>query len=124
LQELHSENPIIEIKETAEKIKIPLKVLKILAEILKTTGQGKPISIIQNAPEITTQAAAELLGCSGPHLVKLLKNGVIPFTMVGRHRRVKFEDVTDYQTATKLKQEQFLIRMIKSDEELELYDSK
>lgn len=123
LEELSSENPEIEIEETAEKIKIPLKALKLLAKILKATGQGKPISLVPIATEMTTQAAAELLGCSRPHLVKLLEEGSILFTMVGRHRRVKFEDVMNYKKKIKLKQEQFLIDIMKSDEELGLYDS-
>lgn len=123
LEELHSENPEVEIEETAEKIKIPLKALKLLAEILKATSEGKPISIVPIATEMTTQAAAELLGCSRPHLVKLLEKGDIPFTKVGRHRRVKFQDITDYKKIMKLKQEKFLINMMKSDEELGLYDS-
>jgi len=123
LRELRSENPEIEIEETSEKIKIPLKALKLLAEILKATSQGKPISLIPIATEMTTQAAAELLGCSRPHFVKLLGEGNIPFTLVGRHRRVKFEDVMKYKKDMKLKQEQLLIDMMKSDEELGLYDS-
>jgi excisionase family DNA binding protein len=123
LKGLHSENPEIEIEETSEKIKIPLKALKLLAQILKATSQGKPISVVPIATEMTTQAAAELLGCSRPHFVKLLEEGAIPFTKVGRHRRVKFEDVINYKKAMKLKQEQLLIDMMKSDEELGLYDS-
>lgn len=123
LESLHSENPEIEIEETAQKIKIPLKALKLLAKILKATSQGKPISVVPIATEMTTQAAAELLGCSRPHFVKLLEQGAIPFTKVGRHRRVKFEDVINYKKAMKQKQEQLIIEMMKSDEELGLYDS-
>jgi excisionase family DNA binding protein len=123
LEELHSENPEIEIEETAEKIKIPLKALKLLAKILKATSLGQPISLVPIATEMTTQAAAELLGCSRPHFVKLLEEGNIPFTLVGRHRRVKFEDVMNYKRQMKLKQEKLLIDMMKSDEELGLYDS-
>ncbi|AXP81374.1 Helix-turn-helix domain protein [Mariniflexile rhizosphaerae] len=123
LEELHSENPEIEIEETAEKIRIPLKALKLLAKILEATSQGHSISVVPIATEMTTQAAAELLGCSRPHFVKLLEEGKIPFTLVGRHRRVKFEDVMDYKKEMKLKQERLLIDMMKSDEELGLYDS-
>ena len=82
LEDIHSESLEIEIEETTEKIKIPLKALKLLAKILKATGQGKPISVVPIATEMTTQAAAELLGCSRPHFVKLLEEGNIPFTMV------------------------------------------
>lgn len=123
LEGLHSDNPEIEIEETAEKIKIPLKALKLLAKILKATSQGQPISLVPIATEMTTQAAAELLGCSRPHVVKLLEDGKIPFTLVGRHRRVKFEDVMNYKQEMKLSQEKLLIEMMKSDEELGLYDS-
>ncbi|WP_417369119.1 helix-turn-helix domain-containing protein [Gelidibacter japonicus] len=123
LEDLRSENPEIEIEETSEKIKIPLKALKLLAKILKATSQGQPISLVPIATEMTTQAAAELLGCSRPHVVKLLEEGNIPFTLVGRHRRVKFEDVMNYKKQMKLNQEKLLIEMMRSDEDLGLYDS-
>ena len=123
LEDLHSDNPEIEIEETSEKIRIPLKALKLLAEILKATSKGQPISLVPIATEMTTQAAAELVGCSRPHFVKLLEEGHIPFTLVGRHRRVKFEDVVNYKKQMKLKQEKLLIDMMKADEDLGLYDS-
>lgn len=123
LEALNSENPEIEIEETSQKIKVPLKALKLLAKILKATSEGQPISVVPIATEMTTQAAAELLGCSRPHIVKLLEGGTIPFTLVGRHRRVKFQDIMDYKKEMKTKQEQLLIDIMKSDEELGLYDS-
>ncbi len=123
LKEINLDNPEIEIEETSEKIRIPLNALKLLADILKATSQGKLISIVPIATEITTQVAAEILGCSRPHFVKLLENGEISFTKVGRHRRVKYEDVIKYKKSMKEKQKQLLIDIMKSDEELGLYDS-
>ena len=123
LEELRSENPEIEIEETEQKIRIPLKALKLLATILKATSQGKPISIMPIATELTTQAAAEFLGCSRPHLVRLLEKGEIPFTKVGKHRRVLFEDLIEYKKKMKADQERRLIEMMRGDEELGLYDS-
>lgn len=124
LEKLESKNPEIEIEETHEKIRVPLKALKLLAKILKATSQGKPISIVPIATEMTTQAAAELLGCSRPHLVKLLESGKIPFTKVGRHRRVKFEDVMDYKKKKRAEREALLIEIMKEDEESGLYESQ
>lgn len=123
LEELQSKTPRIEIEETEEKIKIPLNALKLLAKILKATSQGKPISIVPIATEMTTQSAAEILGCSRPHLVKLLETGQINYTKVGRHRRLKFEDVMNFKKETKEKREKLLGEIMRSDEELGLYDS-
>lgn len=124
LEGLASENPEIEIKETAERIKIPLNHLKLLAKILRATSEGKPISIIPIATEMTTQAAAEMLGCSRPHLVKLLETGEIPFTKVGKHRRIKFEDVISYKKKVREEREARLIEIMKQDEASGLYDSQ
>jgi len=123
LKELQAENPEIEIDETDEKIKIPRSALQLLAKILEAMSQGKPISIVPIATEMTTQAAAEFLGCSRPHLVKLLETGKIPYTKVGKHRRVKFEDIANYKSEMKAQQRDLLIKIMKSDEESGLYDS-
>lgn len=113
------ENPEIEIEETKEKIRIPLSALKFLASILKEMSQGKPISIVPVATEVTTQAAAEILGCSRPHIVKLLETGKIPFTKVGKHRRIKYEDVISYRKEMKAEQARLISQIMENDE---LYD--
>jgi excisionase family DNA binding protein len=123
IEQLKSENPEIEIEETKERIKIPLSALKFLGEILKAMSQGKSFSLVPIATEVTTQKAAEILGCSRPHLVKLLEDGQIEYTKVGKHRRVKFEDVMNYKKKMKKIQKQNIIDIMKSDEELGLYDS-
>ena len=89
LNQLRSEYPEIEIEETEEKIRIPIDAITFLAEILREIGQGNPVTIVPVATEITTQAAAELLGCSRPHIVKLLEDGEIPYRKVGKQRRIK-----------------------------------
>ncbi len=123
IKELKSKNPEIEIEETQERIKIPLSALKLLGDILEAMSQGKPFSLVPFATEVTTQKAAEMLGCSRPHFVKLLEDGEIDFTKVGKHRRIKFEDVMEYKRKMKAKQKQRIIDIMKSDEELGLYDS-
>ncbi|GAA0753040.1 helix-turn-helix domain-containing protein [Psychroflexus lacisalsi] len=123
LKEIHSDYAEIEIEETKDKIKIPVSALKLLLEILKETSKGQPISIVPVATEITTQAAAEVLGCSRPHLVKLLEKGEIKFTKIGKHRRIKYQNVLDYKKKMKIEQKRLLIEMMKADEESGLYDS-
>lgn len=123
VREIKDQSPEIEIEETQDKLRIPLKALKLLSKILKAMGEGKPISIVPIVAEMTTQSAAEFLGCSRPHLVKLLEEGKIPFTKIGKHRRIKFEDVAAYKNKMKEEQKRSLIQMMKTDEELGLYDS-
>lgn len=113
----------IEIEETGEKIKIPKRALSLLGKILKAMSQGKPISIIPIATEITTQSAAEILSCSRPHLVKLLEEGKIAYNKVGKHRRIMFEDVVKYKQQMKEAQKLHLIDIMNFDEEIGLYDT-
>jgi excisionase family DNA binding protein len=123
IEQLRSENPEIEIEETDEKIKIPLKALKFLATILCALSEGRPVSIVAGATEMTTQSAAEMLGCSRPFLIRILEEGKIPFTKVGRHRRIKVEDVMVYKKQMKADQKALLIEIMKGDEASGLYDS-
>lgn len=123
IEQISSEETEIEIEETKDKIKIPLRALKLLSDILKAMSQGKPISIVPIATEVTTQKAAEILGCSRPYLVKLLEDGNIEYTKVGKHRRIKLEDVLKYKMQKKESQKQHIIDMMNFDEETGLYDS-
>ncbi len=113
----------IEIEETGEKINVPIRALALLGKILKAMSQGKPISIVPIATEVTTQRAAEILGCSRPHLIKLLEEGKIEYTKVGKHRRIKFEDVMKYKQKVKEEQKQHLIEIMNADEDSGLYDT-
>jgi excisionase family DNA binding protein len=123
LENLHSPNTEIIVEETQEKIEIPVSALKLLVKILKATGEGKPISIVPIETEMTTQVAAELLGCSRPHFVKLLESGKISFVKIGKHRRVMMEDVVNYKNLRKSEQKKIMGKIMQSDEELGLYDS-
>ena len=123
LKNLSTENLEIEIEETKDKIKLSIKTLKLVATILRIISEGKSLSIVAGASEVTTQAAAELLGCSRPYLIKLLEDGKIAYTTVGRHRRIIVEDVMNYKKQMKAKQKSLLIDIMKADEESGLYDS-
>lgn len=123
IDELKDNEPEIEIEETGETMRIPRSALVLLSKILEAMGKGQPFSVVPVATELTTQASAEFLGCSRPHLVKLLEEGKIPFTKVGKHRRVLFKDLVKYKDRIKMDQEKRIIEMMRVDEELGLYDS-
>jgi excisionase family DNA binding protein len=123
LAHIKEEETEIEIEETQDKIVIPSRALQLLGDILKAMSEGKYISIVPIATEVTTQKAAEILSCSRPHLVKLLEDGQIDFVKVGKHRRIMFEDVLRYKQKMKEEQKKHIIDMMNQDEELGLYDS-
>ena len=86
-------------------------------------NQGKMVSIVPVETVITTQKAAEILGCSRPYLVKLLEEGKIAFTKIGKHRRILLEDILNYKQLMKEEQKKNLIAIMNFDEEIGLYDS-
>lgn len=123
LTKVHSPMTEIEIEETNQKLQIPSSALTLLNEILKAMSQGKPVSIVPVTTEVSTQKAAEILGCSRPHLVKILETGELDFFKVGKHRRIKFEDIVIYKQKIKAEQKRKLVEMMHNDEELGGYDS-
>jgi hypothetical protein len=52
-----------------------------------------------------------------------LEEGKIDFTKVGKHRRIKFEDVMNYKQELKRQQKENIIDIMNADEEAGLYDS-
>ncbi|WP_298646679.1 helix-turn-helix domain-containing protein [uncultured Proteiniphilum sp.] len=74
------------------------------------------------AIEVTVQKAAEILGCSRPFVVKLLKEGKIEHTRAGRHIRIKSEDVLNYKQQMKKEQKKHLVDIMNFDKEIGLYD--
>ena len=122
LSQLNNPSPEIKIQESNQVIKIPVNALKMLAKILDATSKGKAVSIVPRATELTTQAAADFLGVSRPYLIKILERGDIKHTLVGKHRRIKHEDLVRYKITMKSDQKNILIDMMQEDEDLGLYN--
>lgn len=78
---------------------LPTSSLALLVRALHEMRIGQGTDIVPYRSELTTQQAADLLGVSRPHVVKLLESGVMPFWKVGNRRRVLLEDVLAYHRA-------------------------
>lgn len=102
------------------RIKIPGKAFEHLREILQSMAEGKTVSLIDNEEELTTQEAADILNISRPYLVKLLESGEIPFTKVGKHRRVRFEDMNAYKKKCQRARQRRLRELAKQAQELDM----
>ncbi|TDB90795.1 DNA-binding protein [Actinomadura sp. KC216] len=76
---------------------LPREVVDLLAFILIQAAQGRGVNVMPLKAELTTQQAADILNVSRPYLIGLLEDGKIPYRLVGRHRRIRYEDLLDYQ---------------------------
>jgi len=80
-----------------EAVEIPAAALPLLRQVLDAIAEGHPVAVVDDAAELSTEQAAELLGVSGCFLVGLLERGAIPFRQVGDQRWVRFQDLMDYR---------------------------
>ncbi len=79
-------------------IELPSGAVALLMEILEAMAAGRGVTIIPENAELTTVQAAEILNVSRPFLIGLLDEGALPHRKVGKHRRIRMEDVMAYKT--------------------------
>ena len=101
---------------------LPNGFSKLVASMLEEVAQGHTVALVSEAEEVSTSAAAELLGVSRPHVVKLIDSGILPGRMAGTHRRVRITDLVAYKRAVD-RRHAFLDELIAETEEMGLYDS-
>lgn len=94
-------------------VAVPLseRAVKIVFEVLTAMAERRPFSIVPHAAELTTQQAADYLNVSRPFLIGLIDRGEIPHRMVGRHRRVRFDDLLAFERASAEKRRHALAEM-------------
>ncbi|MFH4968306.1 excisionase family DNA-binding protein [Gaetbulibacter sp. M240] len=114
LKSCNSNSLDIQINGSHNKLKIPFQALSFLAQILKITSRGLSFSLVTTPSEIGVFEACNILGCSEAFLNELLAEGKIPFTKVGKHIRIKFDDLISYHHEMKKIQKQSLIDLINS----------
>ena len=81
----------------SEPAALPDPAFRLLKEVLEQMARGHVVAVTPIEAELTTQQAAELLGVSRPHLIKLLEDGALPYRKVGTHRRVALSALTTFR---------------------------
>lgn len=87
--------PLLKLPGQDERPLTP-ELASILERVADLLSSGKAVCMMTCDTQLTTQEAADMLGVSRPTLVKLLEDGQIPFTKVGRHRRIRLDDLQEY----------------------------
>jgi excisionase family DNA binding protein len=98
-------------------IELPAGAVALLMDILEAMAAGRGVTIIPENAELTTVEAADVLNVSRPFLIKLLEEGAIPHRKVGRHRRVRMEDVMNYKTKIDRDREAVLDQLVADAQE-------
>jgi excisionase family DNA binding protein len=111
--------------EQTAPIELPAVAVALLMEILEAMAAGRGVTLIPENAELSTVQAAEVLNVSRPFLIKLLEDSSIPHRKVGKHRRVRMEDVMSYKAAIDSEREAILDQLAADAQEQDMgYGSK
>lgn len=94
---LNETRPPALVDEKGRRMELPKPVYELLVKVATAMQEGKVITLVPETQELTTQAAANLLGVSRPHVVKLIEEGQLPSHKVGAHRRIQMKDLLAFQ---------------------------
>ena len=81
----------------AHSLDIPVSALRLLVDALSQLGEGNAVKLVPVHAELTTQEAADILGISRPTFIKLLDEGLMPFSKSGNRRKVRYTDLQRYR---------------------------
>ncbi|SRR6266496_972966 len=79
-----------------EALVLPRPAVEMVVHVLAAMANGQGVQIMPLHAELTTQQAADVLNVSRPYLIGLLERGELPHRLVGRHRRIRFDDLMEY----------------------------
>ena len=97
------------VKDSGTAFQLPVSALDSIETILKNLSEGKHSEILSENQYLTTQQAADYMDVSRPFVVRLLEDGKLPYKKVGRHRRVLFSELKNYEA----KQQQITLENLK-----------
>lgn len=113
----------VDVSYKNQTIQVPVVIFSRLmdayqSQIFMVSDKQEPLDEV-----MTTQQLADFLGYSRPFVVKLLNNGQIPHTRIGKHRRILRSDAIQYLEQFRKIQNEVLTRLMQEDAADGLYDS-
>jgi excisionase family DNA binding protein len=115
--------PLRLLRGGAEPIDLPRRVSEILYLLASILAEGRAVTVLVEPSSrlLTTSEAAELLDVSRQYLCRLLDRGDIPFVRVGKHRRIRVEDLMRYRERRDAARREKLRELTRLSQELGLY---
>ena len=105
-----------------ERQELPDSVFRLLKDIARNMQLGRAVVLVAENQQLTTQRAADLLGVSRPHLIKLLEAGDLLYHKACSHRRIYLKDLAAYQRRRDAERKAALNRIAKEAFESGLYE--
>lgn len=102
---------------------LPPTLRALVTEALSLLDISDPSGTGPNRKPLTTQQAADALGVSRPTVISLLDEFEIPFSLVGRHRRLDPQQVTVLRSRLRDKRRQQLRAMRELAQDIGEYDA-
>jgi len=102
---------------SGQVLELPPTLFEALRFVGATLAAGNGVTIMPRATRLTSQEAADFLSISRPTLIRLLEQGAIPYELVGRHRRVRLDDLLDYQSREQVRRRAVLTQAARNNQE-------
>ena len=105
--------------EDGRQVALSRSTSALLEAVLHVAAKGGKVTFTTLPSEMTTAAAAALLGISRPTLMKKIRDKEIPAHKVGSHTRVKTDDLMKFKAARNAKHKKVFADLRKMSEVLE-----
>ncbi len=105
--------------EDGRQVALSRSTSALLEAVLHVAAKGGKVTFTTLPSEMTTAAAAALLGISRPTLMKKIRDKEIPAHKVGSHTRVKTDDLMKFKATRNAKQKKVFADLRKMSEVLE-----
>lgn len=113
---------VVEEDGTEQAVAIPASAYRLLVDVLAQMSEGKAVTLVPVHAELTTQEAADFMNVSRPYLIKQIEAGELACRKVGRHRRIRFDDLVAYKKRMAAMSSQAMDEIVELSEALGLYD--
>jgi excisionase family DNA binding protein len=116
----HSLTLLVQEAGQDKPIELPAGAVALLIHILEAMGAGRGLTLIPENEELTTFEAADVVKVSRPYLIKLFEEGAIAYRKVGKHRRIRMEDVMAYKERHDRERDAILDQLVREAQEQDM----
>lgn len=114
--------PVEMVGADGERLALSPRTQQLVRNIVESLAADQVIFVSAMKKDLTTQQAADLLNVSRPYLIKLLEEGTIPYSKVGTHRRIQYDDLMAFRAVWYAERKRILDELTREGEEMGGYD--